>query len=200
MRRFAFLLVALASAGALSAAILVPLTDGQLVTSADQIVVGTVTTVQTSWRDPDQDGTSQIYTTVTVRVEDALKGDRRPGDALSFSQLGGTIGSITYAIHGMPEFVEGDRVLLFLQGSLDACKYTPIVGMAQGRWIVRTDDAGADLAHRSFKGSCFVMPDGSAAAADLTPSEAEEPLADVLARFRQEIARQAAPAVEGEGR
>lgn len=171
------------------AAVLIRLSDAQLVEHARHVVVATVTAVQPSWMDPDADGVSQIYTTIEVRVDQVLHGDARVGDPMSFIQQGGTIGRVQYRIHGMPEFAPGDRALLFLEGNLTACKYSPIVGLAQGRWIVRTDADGRDVARRDFTGCCFANPDGTPAQQDLTPDQGEEPLADLIGRFQQEIAR-----------
>lgn len=172
------------------AAVLIRLTDAELVQHSSHVVAGTVTAVSTSWRDPDGDGVSQIWTTVELRVDQVLKGPSRVGDTLTFHQLGGRIGEVEFKIAGMPKFAQGDRELLFLMANLDNPKYTPLVGFAQGRWKIRTDDKGTDFARRDFSDSCFYRFDKNKPIEDAKPSEAEELLSDVVGRFQKEIAAQ----------
>ncbi|KAF0244722.1 MAG: hypothetical protein FD180_2258 [Planctomycetota bacterium] len=174
------------------AATLIKLSDAELVSHGDHILLGTVTRVSTSWEDPDGDGKSQIYTTIEVRVEQSLKGGDRPGETVTFRQLGGRIGNMATNIPGLPKFSEGDSTLLFLEGSLTNPHYSPIPGLAQGRWLVRTENDGSRFARRDFSDSTFVRLDENQPVEDVKPSEAEEVLADVIARFQKEIDKQAA--------
>jgi hypothetical protein len=174
------------------AATLINLSDSELVTHGDHILLGTVTRVTTSWEDPDGDGQSQIFTTIEVRVEQTLKGGDRVGETVTFRQLGGRVGNITTNIPGLPKFTEGDSTLLFLEGSLTNPHYSPIPGLAQGRWVVRTEHDGSRFARRDFSDSTFIRRDEKQKTEDIRPSEAEEPLADVIARFQKEIDKQAA--------
>lgn len=181
-----------AAALAAGAATLVRLTDAELVAHGDHIVLGTVSRVSTSWEDPDGDGTSQIYTTIEIRVEESLKGGSRPGETVTFRQLGGRVGNIEYRIPGLPSFREGETTLVFLEGSLTNPHYSPIPGLPQGRWHVRTNPDGSRFARRDFSDATFIRREGDKAVEDARPSEAEEPVEDVLKRFREEIGRQEA--------
>ncbi|MEK7469178.1 MAG: hypothetical protein AAB074_17530 [Planctomycetota bacterium] len=192
-KRLATTVVLAATAAMLChAATLIKLSDAELVTHGDQIVLGTVTRVSTSWEDPDGDGQSQIFTTVEIRVEQSLKGGATAGSTVTFRQLGGRIGNLATSIPGLPKFSEGESALLFLEGSLTNPHYSPIPGLAQGRWIVRTENDGTRFARRDFSDSTFVRLDKDTHEDEVKPSEAEEPLADVLARFQKEIDKQAA--------
>lgn len=173
------------------AATLIRLTDAELVSHGEQIVLGTVSRVSTSWEDPDGDGTSQIYTTIELKVEQALSGNARPGETVTFRQLGGRIGNIEFNIPGIPKFSEGASTLVFLEGSLTNPNYSPVVGLAQGRWHVRRDNDGTRFARRDFSDSSFVQTDKSRPVEEARPSEAEEPLEEVVERYRKEIEKQA---------
>ncbi len=173
------------------AATLVRLSDAELVTHGEQVVLGTVSRVSTSWEDPDGDGVSQIYTTVELKVEQSLAGNARPGETVTFRQLGGRIGNIEYKIPGLPRFTEGASTLLFLEGSLTNPNFSPVVGLAQGTWNVRRENDGTRYARRDFSDSSFVQTDKDRPVEEARPSEAEEPLEDVIARFSKEIERQA---------
>lgn len=185
--------VAICAAAALigHAATLIRLSDAELVSHGEQIVLGTVARVSTSWEDPDGDGTSQIYTTIELRVEQSLSGNARPGETVTFRQLGGRIGNIEYNIPGLPKFAEGASTLVFLEGSLTNPNYSPVVGLAQGRWLVRRDNDGTRFARRDFSDSTFVQTDKDRPVEEARPSEAEEPLEEVIARYRKEIEKQA---------
>ena len=139
-----------------SAATLIKLSDAELVTHGDHIILGTVTRVSTSWEDPDGDGLAQIFTTIEIRVDQSLKGGARVAETVTFRQLGGRIGNLATHIPGLPKFSEGDSTLLFLEGSLTNPHYSPIPGLAQGRWIVRTENDGTRFARRDFSDSTFV--------------------------------------------
>lgn len=171
------------------AAVLIHLNDAELVGHSAHIVEATVKDVSTAWMDPDGNGREEIWTTVRVRVDRVLKGGSSVGDVLTIRQLGGKIGDIEYHIFGMPEFAAGERDLLFLDARLDNSRYTPLVGLAQGRWKIRKTQEGAEVARRDFKDSCFMDPDRGIE--EQKPSEAEEPYEDVLGRFRKEVAVEA---------
>jgi len=163
---------------------LIPLTDQEIAAHAAHAVVGTVTGTRVGELDPDGDGVSQPWTTVTLRVEQALKGEFRAGDTLSFRQMGGTVGQTTLRTPGLPQFAAGDRVLLFLNARLDNPAVSPLVGWSQGCWRIRTGGDGAAHAARDFSGACFAtLRDGRLVAAK-KPDSREEPLDDLLERFQ----------------
>lgn len=172
-----------------AAVLLVPLSDAQLTAASTHVVLVTFTGVSVSTQDPDGNGTSQPWTTLTARVDQSLKGPLAAGDTLTFLQMGGTAGGRTVRIPGMPAFAQGDRALLFLNGRLANPRFTPLVGWAQGAWRVRTAADGTEIAARDFSDSCFASLDDGRLAPGQKPPTPEEPLAALLARFQQEITR-----------
>ena len=103
--------------------------------------------------------------------------------------MGGQAGGRTLRIPGMPAFAIGDRAVLCLGDSLMAPRYTPLVGWAQGRWRIRADENGPDLARRDYADSCFAaVVNGKLVPAD-RPATTEEKLSDVIARLAPQEAR-----------
>src|SRR5437870_13731396 len=100
------LLVAAQSA---SATIVVPMSDDEIVIGARAIVTGKVLAIESNY-DSQQD---RIYTYVTVKVQQVLKGqisERR----IVLKELGGQVGDHGLTVWGNPQFVRGERVLLYL--------------------------------------------------------------------------------------
>ena len=89
------------------------LTLDQLVDYADEVVIGEVTQNRSAWQG------KKIFTTSTIRVDEALKGD--PEAVVEVVQLGGTavhpvLGKpMRMDVSGFASFRIGERVLLFLQ-------------------------------------------------------------------------------------
>lgn len=186
-------------ASAASAAILVKFSDTDLVQKSDRIVLGTVLSVTPEWRDPDADGVSQIWTAIEFRVDQVLKGPDQPGQTITFLQMQGKVDGTEYRLSGIPNFAAGEQHLLFLYGDLMNPKYTPLTGMAQGKWNVFPAQDNTLHARRDFSESCFLKRDGDRLVEDAKPSEAEEPLADVLARFQKEVAAEQSASNDQEG-
>jgi hypothetical protein len=179
----------LACASASLALTLVPLSEAEIVDASERIVLGTVTSVTVEWADPDGDGLRNIYTTATFRVEDSLKGGDQVGDSLTLRLFGGTLEGRTQAVPGLPTFTQNERLVLCLLPRAGQRKAYPIVGAIQGRWVVTRDESGQDEAHREIDGADWVGPDGGPLDPRDLPRTAREPLADLLARLRAEVAR-----------
>lgn len=140
-RAAAVLLVALLAAPlpwtAAHATTYLQLAPGQMLDKADIVFVGTVSSVSVSVKD------GRPWTAVTFDVGIPIEGI--PTDAngkatgpkvLSF--LGGdAAGGPALTVSGMPEFKQGERVLVF---AYDQAYASPIVGFRQGLWQVT--DAG----------------------------------------------------------
>jgi hypothetical protein len=115
----------------------------ELVTSANEIVVGKVVSVSAAW-DPSH---RKILSTIGVQIEESWKG--LASGSIAIVQPGGTVGEIEMTVHGMPRFAVGERALLFLQGH----NHFQVVGMSQGKrplswdtdrkqWLVESPDVG----------------------------------------------------------
>ena len=110
----------------------------ELVARAEQIVVGTVSSVREA-----EDNTGTPMTHVTLSDVTYLKGGGGP-TMLTVRFYGGTAGSVTVRIPDMPTFNVGERDVLFIRNNgHDIC---PLVGGWQGRFRVRYDqERSADV-------------------------------------------------------
>jgi hypothetical protein len=107
---------------------------GELSREAVAIVRGRVAAVEGRWGE----GRRSIETIVTLEAERYLKGSL--GDAVEFRVPGGELGRFRHVVVGAPEFVVGERVLLFLGARGPSIPY--VLGFSQGVFrIARAVDA-----------------------------------------------------------
>jgi hypothetical protein len=123
---------------------------GALTQNADRNVVGEVTAVHSAWDKKHE----RILTTVEVKVSELWKGQMPTGGTLTIVQPGGVADGIEMRVHGMPQFVAGERAVLFLRGGAATTPSHAVVGMGQGkrglafdaaskRWMVDGGDRSA---------------------------------------------------------
>lgn len=127
----ALALLVLGVAGTARATISEALSLGDLVRRADHVVVASA--IGESAR---RDARNRIVTDYTVRVEEVMKGDARPGDVLVMTRIGGVIGDLGMRVEGEPSLELGQRYVLFLDRLSDGRTLRP-VGMSQGVLPVR---------------------------------------------------------------
>jgi len=101
-------LLLLASAAVHATTIVLP-TDEQLIAKSPVIVEGTVIATTVVERD------GKLYTDTTVNVERNLKGTTPA--TITVREIGGETEERITRIYGAPEFIQGERVLLFLEQS-----------------------------------------------------------------------------------
>jgi len=174
------------------ATIIIPTEDHQLIRQATTIVLGQVTGIEGHWYAAKM----QIYTHIRVRVEEVLKGEL-PEIEVTLNQLGGTVSGIRSWIFGSPEFVLGERVLLFLTRNPDGS--LRVLNLYQGKFsVVQNTQTGEPLIYRSL------TPEGvHNLARSATPQDLAKPLVEMraLATFKAEIAsrvvQEQAPARSG---
>jgi hypothetical protein len=111
----------------------IPPSFAQLVSQAELIFQGTVTDVKSRW--VGQGAERHIETSVTFRVEDAIKGN--PGVSYTISLLGGTVDGQTLEVTDTPKFKPGDRNILFVEHNGE--QFVPLVGIGFGRFRVQHD-------------------------------------------------------------
>jgi hypothetical protein len=70
---------------------------------------------------------TQIYSLVTFRVYEYLKGERKEKH-ITLKQLGGTVGDITMKVSDAPMYTVGEEVLLFVSGA----GYIPVLEKVEG--------------------------------------------------------------------
>ena len=172
------------------ATIIVPTEDHQLIRQASTIVLGQITKIDSHW----YAAKTQIYTHIGVRVEEVLKGQLSEVE-VTIKELGGTVGGLRSWIFGSPEFVVGERVLLFLTANPDGSMR--VLSLYQGKFSIVLDSQTGE--HFVYRG---LNPEG---VRDLTRSAKTEESAShlvemrPLARFKAEISSQVAQEL-GHGR
>jgi hypothetical protein len=130
MMRLGLLWLALMAPTPAPATTLIPMDFADLTANAELIFVGTVSDIQA------ERAVDTIYTHVTFADLHVLKGSH-PGEAIGVRLMGGSVGSERVQAFGMPQFVIGERSLIFLAGNFrHVC---PIVGWGQGRFKIRWD-------------------------------------------------------------
>ena len=120
------------TATSISATSVIPPTFEGLVDSATEIFVGTVVNRECRWVATPWGRV--IFTFVTFRIEESLKGGLRGQTTLQFR--GGTVGEVTISVADMPEFQVGNRDLIFVG---DRTAVSPLVGFMHGRFRIRHD-------------------------------------------------------------
>lgn len=96
-----------------------------------------------------------IRTDVVIRVLDLLKGPRGLR-TLTLQLPGGKLGAWAMQIPGMPGFIAGEEVVLFLENT--RANYA-LTGLSQGKFSVRTDPDGVKRVKRHLDGIHFVAWD-----------------------------------------
>jgi hypothetical protein len=120
----------------------VPVPEQDLIRHAVAIVVGQVRSIESHW-DPAR---RQVFTHVTVALEDVLKGEIAATE-ITLKQAGGTVGAVHAWVDGSPEFRSGERVLLFLRTNQDGT--LRVAHLFQGKFQIQADPVtGDDTVHR----------------------------------------------------
>lgn len=119
------LLAALATP--LPAATYIVPSDAEMIQRSDDIVVavGVASTVERTFH-------SGIVTRYTLRIEEVLKGERAPSQHLVVTELGGKLGDVIDYVPGRPEYLPGQRYLVFTETNSEGEPIT--FGMALGHF------------------------------------------------------------------
>ncbi len=119
-----------------SATTVAPVSLAELSVAADLVVEGWVAAVES------RDEPGGIFTYVTLDGLRVLHGSH-PSPALKLRFAGGEVAGAAQHIAGMPSFLVGERVLLFVRGN--GTRLCPLVGWQQGRFdVVRDPTTGAE--------------------------------------------------------
>jgi hypothetical protein len=108
MKRLA-LIALFVTTGIHAATFIVP-DDRTLARSSKAIVIATVGESHSQWA-----AGHWIETVTTMRVDESIRGALPADETFDVAELGGTVGAMTYLVEGSPRYVQGDRVLLFLE-------------------------------------------------------------------------------------
>jgi hypothetical protein len=146
------------------ASLVVALDLPTMVERADHVAVVDVTAVSAAWDDKHE----RIFTTIDLSVVESWKGAMAPASHVRIVQPGGQVGDIQMTVFGMSQFTPGERALVFLRGTPGAAS---VVGMAQGKRLVRRDGAtGRWMVHAPQRqGASFVRAPGGTVSPTSTP-------------------------------
>jgi hypothetical protein len=134
MRLLVVVLMLCVPANAL-ATVLLPADFATIVSGADLIISGRVVDVRSQLS-----AEQSIESFVTVAVGETIKG--APAPTVTFRVPNGTVGRYRRITIGAPEFVQGDRVVLFLRARPP--QVPTLFGMSQGVYRV-ADTAGGEM-------------------------------------------------------
>jgi len=95
---------------------------------ANTIVMGTVVFTQSQWEEVN--GGGRIFTYVYIDVEQYIKGFG--GSLIEIKAPGGKVGEITQWVSDTPQFIEGEKVIVFLRP-----EFFQVVGWHQGKYTVK---------------------------------------------------------------
>ena len=139
----------------LSATVLVPAELGELASEAHAIARGRVVAVEGRVSDDRRD----IETLVTLEPESWLKAPATGSpETVQFRVPGGQVGRYRRIVLGAPEFLVGQRVVVFLGGS--APRVPHLIGLSQGvfrlapasgGWTIRANRATAAMPLEAFE-------------------------------------------------
>lgn len=137
-------------AGAAHAASLLPVSLDEMVERAETIVAGRVVEQEARFNDDR----TLILTYTTLAVDETLAG--KAGATVVVSEYGGQVGDLGLVVPGMPSFVKGERVVLFLchddLGLLRTC------GATQGRLSLMANGDGSTEVRGTMAGRPIELP------------------------------------------
>jgi hypothetical protein len=164
----------------------IPPTFDQLVTNAEMIFEGTVSSMRSEWSGQGSD--RHIVTYVTFKIEDPIKGPL--GVETTLRMFGGTLDGQTIEVADAPRFKMGDRDILFVEHN--GTQFIPLVGIMHGRFHVQRDETGSNEIIAKDNGAPLAQltklgQDENAAVSGKALSKAE-----FKAAIRQKLAQNAA--------
>lgn len=155
MKRFVWLAVFALVLAAIpaGASTFVAMSRGELAAQSSAVIEGEVLKINSFWTPSGR----LVVTEAMIQVTDRIAGDA-PG-VVVVKTFGGQVGGYNVEAHGFPAFTVGERVVLFLQGNVNAV--TEVTGYRQGQYrVVR--EAGVEMAVPTLEpGVNLVRPDGA---------------------------------------
>lgn len=136
----AALLIGLLGAVSVPAHALTPYyTDDEMVARSDAIVTGIVTSVESQWSSSSA-GQRGILTDVIVQVEYVAKGAANKDGDIYLRYSGGRVGSTVTKVAELPDFAEGEEVILYLENKPG--EGYVLLGGSRGKFVVETSSTG----------------------------------------------------------
>ena len=134
----------LLSSSQVLASLFEPISDAQLVCEATDVIHGQVTDVQAAW---DNEHTA-IWTTATVRVHEAIRGNLPHDTVIKVKEVGGAVADYTIKAEGFPTFQKGQEVVMLLQPWDDGSSAYRVWGYGRGLFSVDRRGGRAATASR----------------------------------------------------
>lgn len=169
-----------------SAAVVMDLSDEELVARSDVVVRGTVLETRA---EKSADG-AQIFTRAVIRVDEPLKG--APGATVTVTVPGGEIDGIGQSVPGAPTFRAGEEVVVMLHRRKGPRGWYGVEGLGRGKFTVTQTERGKvavpqieqiELVHRTPGGKLERVPG----------ERLPRPLDELLAKLRGAAAREKKP-------
>jgi hypothetical protein len=137
------------------------------------------------------EGTKEIYTYITLRVTEGVKGSKANDNAknpkneemITIRQLGGTVGNLISVVPGMPTFRKGEEVVVFLSAK-DRAGYPWVMGLQQGKYTVVTGEDGFKQVRNELDGLTTMDTNGTKIEAK---SATQQPLASFLDGIKTQL-------------
>lgn len=141
------------AAGNAVAAIVVPMPVEMLADHAGAVVVGSISEIS-SYR---AEGPAGILSRVVLIDVQFLKGGPAAAapSTLEFTVPGGTVEQLSLHVCGAPDFAVGQQWVLFL---LPRFRTHPVVGVSQGAFQVRADEAGIERMYTAAGRKLISLP------------------------------------------
>jgi len=174
----AFAGIALLGTSLASATTVQKFTMQELSKKSDAIVMAKVED-QSSRQDA---GNKEIYTYITLSVLESVKGAKGE-KTMTIRQLGGSVGNLISVVPGMPNFKNGEEVVLFLSAK-DREGYPWVMGLQQGKYSIVTDDNGLKHVRNELDGLRRLSPDGSMSESKVS---SEQPLGAFLDGIKSDL-------------
>ena len=174
----AFAGIALLGTSLASATTVQKFTMQELSKKSDAIVMAKVED-QSSRQDA---GNKEIYTYITLSVLESVKGAKGE-KTMTIRQLGGSVGNLISVVPGMPNFKNGEEVVLFLSAK-DREGYPWVMGLQQGKYSIVTDDNGLKHVRNELDGLRMLSPDGSMSESKVS---SEQPLGAFLDGIKSDL-------------
>lgn len=105
------------------------------VKQSDLILVGTVAQINSFWG--QERGSDTIFSNIQLIDLELIKG-QHSGSDYKLRVIGGIIGDQAQLYPGLPQFVSGQRYLLFIKGNQRSM--FPIIGASQGFYRIQWDE------------------------------------------------------------
>lgn len=152
-----------------------------LITTADQVLYGTIAGTKVIDRRKEGRG---VWTEISLDVKEVWKGDARlASKRFSWLHVGGTTpDGITVAVPGMPGFVAGEETVVVLEKNTES--YV-ISGGPQGKFNVKLNSVGQKTVTRDMPDVNFIRQDPQSGKMQQAPRQVQ--IVRTLNEFRAEV-------------